>query len=624
MKLPSEEDFTGEFPIPPPDHTNDLYRDLVEHSHDLLCNHDLAGNLLSVNPTPARLLGYEVDELLHTPMRNLIAPEYRDQFDDYLIAIKRDGIAKGYLSLVTKSGERRIWEYHNTLRTEGLSSPVVRGIAHDVTEQKRAETALRQATEQHRQIITGVGHGLIMLDRKLRCVVWNRYMEELTLLSFEQVWGRDLLELLPQFQDGGVHALLEQSLAGKSVTMPDIAVRSPRGDGKWFTSELSPLFGSTGENNGTIIALHDVTDRRKAEEALRQSEARFRVALKCSPITVFNQDRDLRYTWMHNPRVGQAGQAAVGKTTAEMFIEEDAAGISAMKRRVLDTGHGAREQVELTLEGKKHWVDLTVEPLLGADGQVEGIACASVDVTESRARTNLLEMLLEINRALASKRELPELLTTIASCIRSVFQHEITAVSLYEAEARMMRISAVETLADSNLSVSNMAVPESECVSALAFHSGATELFEHSDLAAIASGVARRSLDAGIRSLVCVPLKNRQGPFGVLSLGTRKDHDFDGHQVELLEQIAGVVAIALDNARAYNEIAHLRDKLQQEKIYLEGEIRAAFHFEEIVGESPALAQVLRQAQRVAASDATVLILGVRAQVRSLSPAASIA
>ena len=103
-------------------------------------------------------------------------------------------------------------------------------------------------------------------------------------------------------------------------------------------------------------------------------------------------------------------------------------------------------------------------------------------------------------------------------------------------------------------------------------------------MATIDSRVARRSLEAGIRSLVCVPLKNRKGPFGVLSLARRKDHSFATEQLELLEEVAAVVAIALDNARAYNEIAYLRDKLQQEKIYLEGEIRAALHCEEIVGE----------------------------------------
>ncbi|MGA9553550.1 MAG: PAS domain S-box protein, partial [Candidatus Sulfotelmatobacter sp.] len=125
----------------------DWYLDLVEHSRDLLCIHDLHGRLLSVNPAPARALGYSVEELLQIPLRELVAPEYRSQFDAYLVEIERVGEASGHLAVMTSSGQRRIWEYYNTLRTEGVASPIVRSIAHDVTEQKRTEKLLREAGE---------------------------------------------------------------------------------------------------------------------------------------------------------------------------------------------------------------------------------------------------------------------------------------------------------------------------------------------------------------------------------------------------------------------------------------------------------------------------------------------
>ena len=70
--------------------SEDRYRDLVEHSEDLVCTHDLTGKLLSVNPSSARLLGYEPAELLQISMRNLIAPEFRHQFDEYLTRIRTD------------------------------------------------------------------------------------------------------------------------------------------------------------------------------------------------------------------------------------------------------------------------------------------------------------------------------------------------------------------------------------------------------------------------------------------------------------------------------------------------------------------------------------------------------
>jgi len=126
----------------------DWYRDLVEHSQDLLCVHDLQGRFLSVNPGPARLLGYSLEEILQKPMRDFIDPQFRDQFDVYLREIERTGESRGLLAVLTRSGEQRIWEYHNTLRTEGVAAPIVRGIAHDVTERARAEKALRATNEE--------------------------------------------------------------------------------------------------------------------------------------------------------------------------------------------------------------------------------------------------------------------------------------------------------------------------------------------------------------------------------------------------------------------------------------------------------------------------------------------
>src|SRR5260370_26919853 len=70
-----------------PQENEDWYQDLAEHSHDLLCIHDLEGRLLSVSPTPARLLGYSVEEILQIPMRGLIAPKFRNQFAAYLTPI---------------------------------------------------------------------------------------------------------------------------------------------------------------------------------------------------------------------------------------------------------------------------------------------------------------------------------------------------------------------------------------------------------------------------------------------------------------------------------------------------------------------------------------------------------
>src|SRR5258708_3698042 len=103
----------------------DWYQDLVEHSHDLLCVHDLQGRILSINSTPARLLGYSVEEMLGLHMRELTPPELRFQFDDYLKGITENGQASGLLVVLTRSGERREWGWPHTRATDQAPPGVV-------------------------------------------------------------------------------------------------------------------------------------------------------------------------------------------------------------------------------------------------------------------------------------------------------------------------------------------------------------------------------------------------------------------------------------------------------------------------------------------------------------------
>ncbi len=113
----------------------------------------------------------------------------------------------------------------------------------------------------------------------------------------------------------------------------------------------------------------------------------------------------------------------------------------------------------------------------------------------------------------------------------------------------------------------------------------------------------------GLASGCCLPLISHNRTLGVLGLGWRVENASSAEDIEFLMRAAGQVAIAIDNALAYREIAELRDKLAQEKLYLEDEIRSEADFAGIVGQSSALRQVLQMVETVATSDSTVLLLG---------------
>jgi formate hydrogenlyase transcriptional activator len=118
-----------------------------------------------------------------------------------------------------------------------------------------------------------------------------------------------------------------------------------------------------------------------------------------------------------------------------------------------------------------------------------------------------------------------------------------------------------------------------------------------------------RAKPFGVNSLCYLPLTTARRCLGALVFACKQAGAFDTADVDFLQQVANQVAVAVENALAFDEIEALKDKLHQEKAYLEEEARTEHNFGEIVGESTALRHVLNQVEAVAPTDATVLILG---------------
>jgi PAS domain S-box-containing protein len=389
--------------------SEDRYRDLVEHSEDLLCTHDLEGRLLSVNPAPARILGYEAEEMLKIPMRELVAPEFREQFDVYLGKMKSLGADRGLLCVMTRGGERRIWEYNNTLRTEGVATPVVRGMAHDVTERKRAESALRRREEDYRRFVAQSSEGIFRQDldaplpidlpedELVHHILHDSHLAECNdaiarmygFTSAGDLVGKRLTEMVVPDDPRNIELTREYIRSGFRVLERESHELDVHGNPKIFLNSMIGIV-EKGQLVRTWGIQRDVTERvkieearRKAEEGLQASEERFRVALKDSPITVFNQDRDLRYTWIYNPHLFVQHEI-IGKTDDEIIGPDHARRMKAIKQRVLDTGTGLREEVLVPHNGKKVSLDVTIEPLFDSDGNVIGITGAAMDIARLR------------------------------------------------------------------------------------------------------------------------------------------------------------------------------------------------------------------------------------------------
>jgi formate hydrogenlyase transcriptional activator len=220
-----------------------------------------------------------------------------------------------------------------------------------------------------------------------------------------------------------------------------------------------------------------------------------------------------------------------------------------------------------------------------------------------------LRLLLEINNALVSTLDLHQLLSAISACLRRVMNHDYASLGLYEPAARQVRLQALDFPQGKGLLQEEMAFPIEGTPSGEVIVTRQPLIISGANLDHYEPSVSRLFIAEGLHSGCIVPLITANRTLGTLSLSSLRPSAFTQEDVDLLMRVANQVAIAIENALAYREIAELKNKLADEKLYLEEEIRTEYTFEEIVGESPALKRVLSQVETVAPTDSSVLMLG---------------
>jgi len=220
-------------------------------------------------------------------------------------------------------------------------------------------------------------------------------------------------------------------------------------------------------------------------------------------------------------------------------------------------------------------------------------------------------LLLEVNNAVVAHLDLDALFVAVSTCLRKVIQHDGSSLLLCAEETGEWRIHVLDFQKNESFVEEGTIEESTKSPSCLAINTGKAALFREQDLKEMAnsSPCAQDLLDRGVKSFCSLPLLAHKRTLGALNVGRRRDDGFTSEDVELLSQVAQQVAIAVENALAFKQIAQLKDKLTEEKLYLEEEIQTDYNFEEIVGESRALRQVLKQVETVAPTDSTVLILG---------------
>jgi formate hydrogenlyase transcriptional activator len=228
---------------------------------------------------------------------------------------------------------------------------------------------------------------------------------------------------------------------------------------------------------------------------------------------------------------------------------------------------------------------------------------------ELQRQNDRLQLLLNLTNRITSSLDLREVLRAISANIREVMKGDAVGISLLDATSGNIRVFAVDFPHGKGVVreelVVKLAGPGKEVLETLI--PMVVGMSEHDKFGPDEAYDIVAS--EGLNAHCLIPLVNRGRALGLLWISRRIEASFTPEDVDFLSHASGQIAIAVENALAYREISELKDRLAQEKLYLEEEIRSEMNFENIIGKSPALMHVLEMVETVAPNDSTVLLLG---------------
>jgi len=219
-----------------------------------------------------------------------------------------------------------------------------------------------------------------------------------------------------------------------------------------------------------------------------------------------------------------------------------------------------------------------------------------------------LRLLLEINNHIVSKLDINELFRSASASIRTYFRNDFTGFWLIDKQSNQLQCVVLDFPSGkgSLVAVLNSELSDTDHEK-LRAHT--PELLSVEGIKNLPAGIVERLKAESISSMAIAPMSTASGPLGVITMGSRQPNNFRHEDLDLLSQISTQIALAVDNAIAYGRVTEARDRLEEERLYLESEIRAEHNFEDIVGKSAALRKVLDQVAIVAPTGSTVLLHG---------------
>lgn len=336
--------------------SEERYRILFENSPETIVLVNLDGIIMDANPAAANILDLPRDAFIGKNVFELgifsehDVPNYKNL---HAHLASGNSLPPFEITITDSRGNPRSFDIYPALLKRDDKLWAIQFIGRDITELKKGVEALREAHQFNMEVIADAAVGIIVYDQQLHYMMWNPFMEKLTGLYAEDVLGKYVLDVFPQYKQQGIDALLVRALAGETVTSLDISYQIPQtGKSGWVSGVYAPHYNAEGDITGVIELVYDTTERIQAEKFREELEV-LRELDQLKSELIGNVSHELRTplglilvmaTALQDKEINQS---VVIRDTFLKDIEEEARKLEKIVDNLLDTSRLQRGRIYL-------------------------------------------------------------------------------------------------------------------------------------------------------------------------------------------------------------------------------------------------------------------------------------
>jgi PAS domain S-box-containing protein len=390
--------------------SEERFRSLVANIPDVIWTSDATGNPIFVSPNCERVYGYTPEETcnpgfffsrIHPDDRAGVAEAHRAFLNGH-------GVFNQEFRIQRKDGQW-IWVHNKAVANyEKDGRLYTDGMISEITDRKRTEEALRENESELKEALLAAQMGVWEWTRTTDTVTWDE--------NLYRIAGRDPTLPAPGFQEQArifapnswerLNASVKKALAFGTPYELDLELVRTDGSKRWLIARGGPLRDASGQINRLRGTVQDITERKRAEEATRQSEARLDALVRSLDDVVFEFDAEGTYLkiWTGDESLlARPGAKLIGHTISEVLGEPGAVGFLEIFKRVLASGRPENCEYPLEVQGGARWFLARISPICAADGSYKSVCMLTRDITErKRAEERIRKLSLAVEQSPAS------------------------------------------------------------------------------------------------------------------------------------------------------------------------------------------------------------------------------